>query len=80
MHMYIGVWSRREWSVECLVVRSCSCGRRKALFLRVSWKLLGFALQMTLPTAVGGGQAGGGSDLLGLGGDEATWTSAHFHL
>lgn len=80
VHMYIGVWSRREWSVECLVVRSCSCGRRKALFLRVSWKLLGFVLQMALPTTVGDGQAGGGSDLLGLGGDEATWTSAHFHL
>lgn len=50
------------------------------LFLCLSWKQLGFALQMALPGAVSGGQAGGGSDLPGLGGDQATWSSAHLHL
>lgn len=43
-------------------------------------KLLGFALQMALPMAVSGGQAGGAGDLPGLGGDQDTWSSAHLHL
>lgn len=50
------------------------------LFLHVTWKLLGFALQMALPTAASGGQAGGDSDPPGLGGDQAAWSSAHLHL
>lgn len=48
--------------------------------LFLSWKLLGFALQMTLSATGGGGQVGGGGDLPGLGGDRATWSSAHLHL
>lgn len=42
--------------------------------LFLSWKLQGFALQMTLPAA------GSGGDLPGLGGDRAAWSSAHLHL
>lgn len=48
--------------------------------LFLSWKLLGFALQVTLTATVDGGQAGGGGGLPGLGGDRATWSSAHLHL
>lgn len=47
--VYVCVWSRREWSMLCLAVHSCIWGRREVLFLHMSWKLLGFALQMALP-------------------------------